>query len=597
MPVPVQVAYKPIGQPEVGVNNYQGFTPGKTEVLPKGWNGYNAKSLESDIRIDHDVEVRVRDGCRLYIDVYRPAETNEKVPAVLGWSAYGKKYSALTMLPMTTWHCCVKRKELSGLEKFEGLDPLYWCPKGYAIISVDSRGAGNSDGQVPIMGSQDAEDNYDVIEAVAKMDWCNGNVAMAGNSALAISQWFVAALNPPSLKAIAPWEGSGDLFREQFVRGGVFSMSNFDLITKLIIKGNSGVEDFAEMYRRSPLSNAYWEDKRANMKAIKCPAYITGSDFSSIHTMGSIRGFVELDCPDKWIRWSPYQEWFDLYSCPENQDELRKFFDHYLKGIQNDWKSTPRVRWTSLNFGDRPAIEDIEYPDYPVPSTDYRTFHLSAGVNGSRTGQLTVEKPATPSKLSYNSEDGNSFAGFTYTFTQRSRLIGIPKAYLHMSCDAHDDMNVFIILRKLDRDGKELMHLCFPIERTPYKSISDIPQKEQSSLNLHMGSVGVLRASHRKINRSRSWHENAPFHPHDEEQKITPSQVIELEIGIWAMGNEFEKGESLRMQIGGQFPSIAEYKAFSQERPESERNKGSHTVHCGPGTESRIVLPFVPITK
>lgn len=596
MPVPVQVAYKPIGKPEIGVNNYQGFKPGVSEVLPKGWNEYNARALASDIRVDHDVEIKVRDGCRLYVDVYRPSDEREKVPAILGWSAYGKKYSALAMLPMTTWHCCVKREELSGLEKFEGLDPLYWCPRGYAIISVDSRGAGNSDGQVPIMGSQDAEDNYDVIEAVARMDWCNGSVGMAGNSALAISQWFVAALNPPGLKAIAPWEGSGDLFREQFVRGGVFSMSNFDLITRLIIKGNSGVEDFAEMYRRSPLSNAYWEDKRANMKNIKIPAYISGSDFSSIHTMGSIRGYMEIDCTDKWIRWSPYQEWFDLYSCPEHIEELRKFFDFYLKGIQNAWKDTPRVRWASLNFGNRPAISSIEYADFPIPDTKYQVLHLQAGATDEASnGILSLDPRRVTSTSQYDSENGSSFAGFTYKFPRKSRLIGIPKAYLYMSCDDHDDMNVFIQLRKLDKDGNPLVHLCFPMDRTPYNSISEIPIKEQSSLNLHLGSVGVLRASHRKIDRSKSWHENAPFHPHDEEHKIAPGTVVELEIGIWAMGNEFDEGESLRMQVSGQFPNISEYKAFSEERPEYERNKGIHVIHCGPGTPSRLILPFVPI--
>jgi putative CocE/NonD family hydrolase len=155
----------------------------------KGWNGYSAAPLESDIQIDHDVEIKVRDGCRLYVEVYRPAhmKEGEKVPAILGWSPYGKKYSGLSMLPMTTWHCYVKRTDLSGLEKFEGLDPRTWCPKGYAIISVDTRGAGNSDGQIPIMGSQDAEDGYDVVEAVAQLPWCNGSVDMAGNSALAIS--------------------------------------------------------------------------------------------------------------------------------------------------------------------------------------------------------------------------------------------------------------------------------------------------------------------------------------------------------------------------------------------------------------------------
>lgn len=56
------------------------------------------------------------------------------------------------------------------------------------------------------MGTTDAEDGYDVIEFLAKLPYCNGAVGMAGNSALAISQYFLAAQQPPSLKAIAPWE-------------------------------------------------------------------------------------------------------------------------------------------------------------------------------------------------------------------------------------------------------------------------------------------------------------------------------------------------------------------------------------------------------
>jgi putative CocE/NonD family hydrolase len=180
---------------------------------------------------------------------------------VLSWSFYGKKYSALDMLPMCVWKFCVPSSDLSGLEKFEGLDPEAWRPRGYAIVSVDTRGAGHSDGRICVMGSQDAEDGYDAVEALAQMDRCNGSVGMAGNSALAISQWFIAAQQPPSLKAIAPWEGSGDLFREQFCRGGWFSMSNFDLIAKAIVRGpeTSGLEDFEEMYRRSPVSNRFWK--------------------------------------------------------------------------------------------------------------------------------------------------------------------------------------------------------------------------------------------------------------------------------------------------------------------------------------------------
>lgn len=595
MPVPIQVAFKPIGKPELGVNNYQGFMPGKTEVLKKGDNPHNARPLESDIRIDHDVEITVRDGCRLYVDIYRPADVpeGEKLPAVVSWSCYGKKYSALHMLPICVWNCCVPREALSGLEKFEGLDPVVWCPRGYAIISVDSRGTGNSDGSIPLMGSQDAEDCYDVIEALAAMPWSNGKVGMAGNSALAIIQWHVASLQPPHLTAIAPWEGSGDIYREQFCRGGVFSMSNFDLITKFIIKTNNpggGIEDMAEMYRRSPVSNAYWADKRPDMTKIKIPVFISGSDFSSIHTMGSVRAWLELPHDNKWIRWASYQEWYELY-CVESADkELHKYFDRFLKGVNNDWDKTPKVRWSALQFGDREAIDDIEFADFPIPGTVYREFHLgSAGLSETAGSKDEVVR--------YDSEDAKSIAEFTYTFPQKSRLIGLPKAILHMSCPSHDDLNVFVILRKRDKNGKLLMHLTFPFSAVPshVKSIDDIPEKEQASLNLHLGSVGLLRASHRKFDPERSIHPQFPFHPHDEEQKIPPNEIVKLEIGIWSMGVDFDEGESISVQVSGTFPSIAEYTSFSAPRPESEKNKGEHWIHCGPKNPSKIILPFVPL--
>jgi hypothetical protein len=125
-------------------------------------------------------------------------------------------------------------------------------------------------GNVELLGAQDAEDGHDVVELLAKLPYCNGNIGMAGNSALAISQYFIAATQPPSLKAIAPWEGLGDMYREQFNRGGVYvwvnrrhplsetnfpvpcgliryNISNFNLIAKLIIQGSGGVEDFEIM--------------------------------------------------------------------------------------------------------------------------------------------------------------------------------------------------------------------------------------------------------------------------------------------------------------------------------------------------------------
>ncbi|KAL4892486.1 Alpha/Beta hydrolase protein [Aspergillus ambiguus] len=586
MPIPLQVAYKSIKPPTLGENGYQGFQPGKTEILPVGWNGFNAKPLKSEILVEHDVEVAVRDGVRLYMDIYRPANSTEKVPAILSWSFYGKKYSALEMLPMTVWNCCVPREDLSGIEKFEGLDPQTWCPRGYAVISVDTRGSGHSDGFISVMGSQEGEDGYDVVEAVAKMDWCNGCIGMAGNSALAIAQWFIASQQPPSLKAIAPWEGSGDIFREQFCRGGWFFMSNFDLIANAIVRGNGGLEDFEEMYRRSNVSNSFWEDKRADMTKIKCPVYIRGSDISSIHTMGSVRAWLEVPHEDKWIRWGSKQEWYELYSERESEQELFAFFDRYLKGTDNGWEKTPKVRWSALRFGDRPAIDDIILEDFPAPNTHYRE-HFCAG-----RGLQSAPSPVYE-RFVYDSEDRTSFAEFSYTFDKPTRLIGLPKAILYVSNALKDDFTVFVILRKRDKNGNLMMHLNFPMEATPVNSIAEIAEKEQQSTNLHLGSTGILRASHRAYDASKSIHPQFPFHPHETEDKVKPGEIVKLEIGIWAMGYDFEEGESISMQVSGQYPSIAEFKSFSKPRPEHELNRGPHTLHTGAEYPSSVILPFI----
>ncbi|KAK1634223.1 hypothetical protein BDP81DRAFT_396218 [Colletotrichum phormii] len=110
--------------------------------------------------------------------------------------------------------------------------------------------------------------------------------------------------------AIAPWEGCGDLYREQFARGGVYAGDLFDeLIVKHMLKGRGGIESFREMYARHPLANAWWNDKRPDMKRINVPTYITGTWTNTMHGMGAIRGWLEVQSSEKWLRWHPWQEW------------------------------------------------------------------------------------------------------------------------------------------------------------------------------------------------------------------------------------------------------------------------------------------------
>ncbi|WWD19964.1 hypothetical protein CI109_104437 [Kwoniella shandongensis] len=588
MPPPCQIAHRPIRKPEVGRQGYQGFNP-RTEYLKEGDRPYGARAVDCDITVEHDVEVIVRDGCRLYVDIFRPTNASGPIPAILSYSPFGKKFSGLCFINDTkatiAYQLGVTLDDVSGLEKFEALDPSHWCGRGYAIVNVDGRGAGDSDGGMVIMGSQEGEDGYDVIEAIAKKEWCNGNIGLAGNSHLGIVQWFIAQQQPPSLKAIAPWEACSDLYREQFVRGGIFNISNFDFIANNILQGGTGVEDFAEMYRRTNggLINDYWADKRANLKSIKIPAYITGSEFSGIHGMGSLRGFMELDTKDKWFRWCGTQEWYDIWADKESNDDLQGFFDTFLKGENNGWREkTPKVRVSVLRFGKEEPINDIVVPDFPIPNTDYRTLYMTAD------SKLTPDVPA-PGVVSYPSQEPGGKVSFSYTFEKQTRIVGLPKAVLYMSCDDHDDFSVSVQLRKCDANGKPLKHFTIPFSKTPITDAEDCTPV--STILIHTGSVGMLRASHRHFDPSKSIHPQYPYHTHDRIEKVSPGNVVELQVGIWAMGVQYEKGESIRVDISASNPLWLELNAGAL----LEGNNGVHKVHLGGEYQSKIILPFVDI--
>ncbi|KAK7228093.1 hypothetical protein V2G26_000263 [Clonostachys chloroleuca] len=516
-----QIPIESINAPKIGVGGYVGFNP-CTEILPRGWRHpehADAKPITSEILVEHDVAIPMRDGITLYADILRPTG-GENVPAILCWSPFGKKFNGIKSLGlMTPWNLGIPSGTLSGLEKFEAPDPADWVPAGYAIINIDSRGSGDSEGTMVIMGQQEAEDGYDAIEHVAKLPWCNGRVGLAGNSHLAIAQWFIAALQPPSLKAIAPWEGCGDLYREQFARGGIYAGDLFDnLIVKYMLQGRNGVESFRKMFEEHPLANAWWNDKRPDMKKIQVPTYITGTWTNTMHGMGAIRGWLEIPSQDKWLRWHPWQEW-QAYLGPNNNIVL----------------------------------------DQPLESN---------------------------SSLRYDSQSDDHLE-FMYTFQETTQLIGIPKAVLYMSCPDHDDLDVYVTIEKLDKDGKQMKNLNIPWGGIPANSFEDIRPNEETEVIAYKGPSGILRASHRAIDENKSMHPHWPFHPHDREEKIEPGSIVRLDIGIWAFGIEYERGESLRVVIGGRNRSISNF------GKDHTNNKGKHILHFGSEYQSHLILPFV----
>ena len=88
-------------------------------------------------------------------------------------------------------------------------------------MNIDPPGINDSEGDFYWWGTQEGRDGRDAIEEIAQLSWCSGRVGMAGNSWLAMSQWFTAAQQPPHLACIAPLEGGTDPVRDSFFRGGI----------------------------------------------------------------------------------------------------------------------------------------------------------------------------------------------------------------------------------------------------------------------------------------------------------------------------------------------------------------------------------------
>lgn len=521
MKVPLRKAL-PVDAPRV---RYPGFNPDTLILKAGSVRREGAMPLPCDILLERDVPIRLRDGVTIYADVFRPVG-DEACPALLAWSPYGKEIGG-QMLDDVPMRSGVPLSATSGLEKFEGPDPAYWVAHGYAIVNPDKRGAYMSEGNLLYWGHEDALDGCDVIDWIASQKWSNGKVGMTGNSWLTVSQWFIAAERPEHLAAIAPWEGFCDHYRESGTRGGIPAPEFPEMIAETFASAHGMLEDQPRMIVERPFMCDYWEDKAARVENIDIPAYVVASYTNSVHTHGSFAGFRRMASKEKWLRVHNTSEWFDYYT-PENVEDLRRFFDHYLKGIDNGWEQTPRVRLSVLNPGGTDIVGRAE-EDFPLARTQYHKLYLSAADSA-----LLTSLPADQAVSEYQSDSARHEVTYRYRMERPTEITGYMKLHLWVSAPDHDDMDLAVRVEKLSRDGQPLP------DRTG---------------NL-IAATGLMRVSMRQLDEARST-ETEPYYTFTTEQKLKPGEIVPVEIEIWPMGLYFDEGEILQLTVGAYQPANA----------------------------------------
>jgi predicted acyl esterase len=514
-------------------------------------------SVQDGIRIDRDIVVKLRDGHVIYVDVYRPDGADD-VPAIVAWSPYGKRTGYVGENQVNG----VPEGTYSAGTKAEGPDPDYWCRLGYAVVNPDARGAGYSEGTIQFWNTTEGKDAADLIEWVAQQGWSNGRVGMSGSSWLAISQWFAAAEQPPHLACIAPWEGITDLYRQLSCRGGIpeigfmgFLMAN--------MWGTGGAEDVVAMAQEHPLLDAYWQDKIVALENITVPAYITAG-WSHFHLWGSMDAFRHIGSPLKWLRAHREFEWPDYYT-PENLADLRLFFDRYLKGLHNGWEMTPRVRLDVMDRGDRDWVTRRSEEDFPLPGTRFEKMFLDA-----TSSSLAPAQPAAEALTRYDAVSGR--AAFDLRFTGDTEVTGYLKLRLWVSAQDADDMDLFVVVQKVEEDGTVIPTLVMG--------------------QPHPGSPGMLRVSHRALDPERST-ESEPVHLHTHRQMLKPGEIVPVDIAIWPMSRFWHAGEALRVLVSGNYVRGPWFEPFRWDI----LNAGTHVIHTGGQFDSHLLLPVIPARR
>lgn len=520
-------------------------------------------------RIVRNVAIPMSDGALLSADMVRP-EAGGPFPVVFDYYPYRKDDLSADRLRLHR----------------------YLAQRGYVALRVDVRGTGSSGGVAEDeYVLQEQLDGVEAIEWMSRQPWSNGNVGMFGTSYGGFNSLQVAMHRPPALKAICPMYFTDNRYTDDcHYEGGAMQML-YDMATyglsmavcnALPAYPRAVGEDWAAIWEQRLEENEpwllnwlghqtyddYWRHGSLceDYAAIECAAYLIGG-WRDGYTNCNLRTFEHLRCPKKlligpWLHAQP-----DTGVPGPNVDHLHemvRFFDHWLKGIDNGVMDEPPITLYVQAF-DPPRADREETSghwrhelDWPLDRSAERSLYLSEG------GALRTEagEDGAVETYAYNPSVGTTFgmfaAGSPYLLPVDQRLeepyapgwtsepldepieiLGRPSAVLHIAVTT--DV-AFVVARLVDvaPDGTAALV-----------------------------TKGVLNLTHRDS--------------HERPTPVVPDRVYEVALDLDATSWRFDPGHRIRLTLSGAdfpntWPSPQPYTAM---------------VHLGGERASHLILPVV----
>jgi uncharacterized protein len=573
---------------------------------------YETRSEVRDgMRVDWDVTIPVRGG-QLSADVFRPDDDGQ-YPVLLAAGPYGKGLAFAEGYPHQ-WNSLIRDhpEVLDGstgaYQVWEYADPERWVPLGYICVRVDTRGTGGSPGDIDFFSPEETRDLHDCVEWAGVQPWSTGKVGMLGISYLASNQWQVAALQPPHLAAICPWEGASDFYREYTHHGGITSefMPNWlpnqvetvqngreqaavNPNTGRRVTGPQNIDDaerakrriaIGEVLNEHPLCDDFYRDRTANLADVRVPV-LSAANWGgmALHSRGNFVGYRDIASSQKWLEVHGLEHWTEFYTG-YGLDVQRRFFDHFLKGVDNGWDTTAPVQ---LKVRSLHGFERRDEHEWPLARTLWTRLYLDLDA-----GTLTEAEPES-SSVSFRAR--HDVLEFRLPAQDEPFEVTGPLAMKLFASSTTSDADVFVTLHLYGPQGDEVVFV------TAFEPKAPVTQ-------------GWLRMSHRATDPDRST-PYQPWHLHDRVQPLTPGEVYEADVEVWPTSIVVPPGYTLGVSVRGVdyvhgLPG-PHHVAFGKELQGSgpywhdhpgDRDKpefdGTTTLVSEPGQRSYLLLPIVP---
>jgi predicted acyl esterase len=281
---------------------------------------------------------------------------------------------------------------------------------GYVVAAQNFRGTHLSEGTwvgYRALGWGEQKDGYDTVEWLAKQSWSSGKVGTMGGSQAGFAQNFLAVTRPPHLVAQCMTDTGLSLFHEGYRIGGATRPERFKQMDAVCRDPKDNRALLAEWFTH-PNYDDYWrqEDCSLHLDRMNVPCFTLGSWFDFM-CVGSVESYIGRQHKGgsnsrgkqqlligPWAHGGPKDNHVGELTYPANaiferERHLIRWFDHYLKGVDNGVEKEPAVRYYVMGAIGEPGAPGNEWrtaADWPVPARE-TSYYLHEG------GKLSKEAP------------------------------------------------------------------------------------------------------------------------------------------------------------------------------------------------------------